>query len=150
MKKDFYFTASSKNRIKVSYYHGIGWAGAEYRGSTKPLIREEFYFRWEEGDRYKGAWCRTIEKAYNCSWMFAVKNYGLEENSFPKEFIGKFSEKQTRLLFAALDNHTYEAGDIYSVIFAELENPRKWYSVAVEIKEEGSCIWKAFYYLLKN
>lgn len=115
--------------IAYSKYGGIsmtfywdGWAGAKYCGTTKNL---------------------TIEEVHNDRLMDAIQNstrYNLQS------FSGKLSKRQSNLLWEALSQYDYVAGEIYAVGFREVSAPNHCFALTVQIKTDGGCMWYGFTY----
>lgn len=119
----FYISAYGKyGGVSLTYYWEDGWAGAKYCGTTKNL---------------------TLDEVHNDRWMSSYYDNGC---SNLQSFSGKLSKKQSRLLWNALAQYDYVAGEIYSVGFAEETNPRHYYGLTVQIEADGSCTWKGFTY----
>ena len=107
---------------EMRYYSGDGWAAATYMGTTKNT---------------------TIEKVHNNGMRnFANANNGLF--STPRPLNGKLSKRQSRLLWDALGQYNYAAGEIYAVVFNEEGTPGCQFCLTVQIKADGSCIWLGF------
>lgn len=106
---------------KPEYYQGLGVAEAGYLGTTKDT---------------------TIEKAYNNS-MRNFDKLGVFLST-PIPFNGKLTRRQNDLLWKALGQYDYAAGEIYSVTFAELGALKHFFNLIVQINADGSCTWKGF------
>ena len=100
----------------------IGFAGAKYCGTTKNL---------------------TIDEVYNDRWNSVYYENTL---SNPQSFSGKLSKRQNSLLWYALSQYDYVAGEIYAVNFTFENNLRHHYALSVQIESDGSCAWKGFTY----
>ena len=102
------------------YYPGLGGAEAIYVGTTKDT---------------------TLEKAHNDDMRNArdVANSG--ECSAPIPFNGKLSKRQSKLLWKALEQYDYAAGEIYYVTFTEEGAPKHLFALTVQIDADGSCTW---------
>ena len=116
------FAVGKYGGITESSYWGIGWAGAKYCGTTKNLTIEEVH-----NDRWNNAVNGTI--AFNIHLLS-----------------GKLSRRQSSLLWYALGQYDYEAGEIYAVSFAEEAAPNHHFALTVQIKADGSCTWLGFTY----
>ena len=117
----FYISAYGKyGGITNQYYWGYGWAGAKYCGTTKNL---------------------SIDEVHNDRW-----NSGYYDNSLstPQSFSGKLSKRQSSLLWYALKQYDYLAGEIYAVNFTDENYLGHHYALSVQIEADGSCTWKGF------
>lgn len=109
------------------YYRGLGAANVEYIGTTKDT---------------------TLEKVYNDD-LRAMKNLANASNGFfphPRPFNSKLSKQQSSLLWKALGQYNYVAGEIYRVSFNEESAIRHIFILTVQIKADGSCTWMGFTY----
>ena len=104
----------------AEYYPGLGHAGADYVGTTKDT---------------------TLEKVYNNA-MRKIANSS--KYSAPMPFNGKLSKRQSDLLWKALEQYDYAAGEIYLVGFTEKDTPKHHFGLAVQINADGSCTWMGF------
>ena len=104
-------------------YPGLGWAEADYVGTTKDT---------------------TLEKAHNAAMRNARDLANSGECSAPIPFNGKLSKRQNDLLWKGLEQYDYAAGEIYSVIFFEEDAPRHLFALTVQIDADGSCTWMGF------
>ena len=105
----------------AEYYPGLGHAGADYVGTTKDT---------------------TLEKVYNHDIMRNIANSG--ERSAPIPLNGKLSKRQSKLLWKALEQYDYAAGEIYYVTFSEEDAPRHVFALTVQIDADGSCTWRGY------
>ena len=105
------------------YYPGLGGAEADYVGTMKDT---------------------TLEKVHNTVMRNArdVANSG--EISAPIPFNGKLSKRQSDLLWKALEQYDYAAGEIYYVTFIEKDSPKHIFGLTVQINADGSCTWMGF------
>ena len=102
------------------YYPGLGGAGATYVGTMKGT---------------------TLEKAHNTIMRNMANN---SKYSAPIPFNGKLSKRQSDLLWKALEQYDYAAGEIYYVRFVEESAPRRGFTLTVQINADGSCTWMGF------
>lgn len=119
------FTVNANGKysdIFDQYYQGYGWAGAKYCGTTKNL---------------------TIEEVHNKRWNACCYDNSC---STPQSFSGKLSKRQSNLLWYALKQYDYVAGEIYAVNFAEENAPYRRYALSVQIESDGTCTWMGFTY----
>lgn len=114
----FVFTVLSA--MGDEYYYGLGRAMAVYRGTTKDF---------------------TIEELYNIAIRNITNNSSF---STPQPLNGKLSKRQSSLLWKALAQYDYAAGEIYSVTFNEEGEPRHEFCLIVQIEADGSCTWMGF------
>ena len=108
--------------ITTQYYWGYGWAGAKYCGTTKNL---------------------TIDEVHNDRWNSVYYENTLSD---PQSFSGKLSKRQSSLLWYALSQYDYVAGEIYAVNFIDENYLGHHYALSVQIESDGSCTWKGFTY----
>ena len=83
----------------------------------------------------------TLKKAHN-DFMRNIANSS--EFPAPIPFNGKLSKRQSKLLWKALEQYDYAAGEIYNVVFTEEDAPRHVFNLAVQIDAVGSCTWMGF------
>ena len=109
----------------AEYYPGLGMADAWYFGTTKNT---------------------TIEKVYDSvvetARLSIPRSNGRLSNPMP--FSGKLSKRQSDLLWKALEQYDYAAGEIYSVLFQE-NGTFKNFFLAVQIEARGSCTWMGIF-----
>lgn len=106
----------------AEYYPGLGWAVAQYVGTTKDT---------------------TLEKVHNAAKRYIANS---SEFSAPIPFNGKLSKRQSKLLWKGLEQYDYAAGEIYNVIFIEEDAPKHRFVLTVQIDADGSCTWRGFTY----
>ena len=104
----------------AEYYPGLGDASAFYVGTMKDT---------------------TLEKAHHAG-MRNIANSG--ERSAPIPLNGKLSKRQSKLLWKALEQYDYAAGEIYRVTFIEKDAPKHLFALTVQIDADGSCTWMGF------
>lgn len=110
----------------AEYYPGLGAAWADYVGTTKDT---------------------TLEKVHNTVMRNATRDAANSGRlSAPIPFDGKLSKRQSDLLWKALEQYDYAAGEIYGVIFFEEDAPRRNFCLTVQINADGSCTWMGFTY----
>ena len=107
----------------AEYYPGLGYAWADYVGTTKDT---------------------TLEKVYNDAMREVRDLANSGECSAPIPFNGKLSKRQNKLLWKALEQYDYAAGEIYGVVFSEEDAPRHDFILTVQINADGSCTWRGF------
>ena len=104
----------------AEYYLGLGEASADYVGTMKDI---------------------TLEKVHNDAMRYYA-NSG--KCSAPIPLNGKLSKRQSKLLWKALEQYDYAAGEIYLVGFTEEGAPRHIFALTVQIDADGSCSWTGF------
>ena len=111
------------NEYYSEYSDGVaGYAGAKYCGTTKNL---------------------TIDEVHNDRWNDA---YNDKNCSNLQSFSGKLSKKERALLWCALNEYDYAAGEIYAVNYTLEGYSGHHYALTVQIESDGSITWKGFTY----
>ena len=127
----FYVYAYGEYMIPNSsfqYVYGDGYSGANYCGNTKTLSALDVH-----NNRMGSSW---------------VKGFSV------KDFSGKMSYRQSRLVNHALNQFKLEVGDIYSVGFYEISDMHWYYGITAEITKVNSdgsysYTWYGFCYYIK-
>lgn len=107
----------------AEYYWGLGEALASYKGTTKYT---------------------TIEKVYNDAMRDGIRTANTGLWSTPQPFNGKLSKRQSDLLWKALGQYDYAAGEIYLVVFNEEGARRRQFCLTVQIESDRSGTWLGF------
>ena len=107
----------------AEYYPGLGEAWANYVGTTKDT---------------------TLEKVHNAVMRKARDLANSGECSAPIPLNGKLSKRQNDLLWKALEQYDYAAGELYYVGFIEKDAPKHLFALTVQIDADGSCTWMGF------
>lgn len=109
------------NEYYSEYSDGVaGYAGAKYCGTTKNL---------------------TIDEVHNDRWNDV---YNDKKLSNLQPFSGKLSKRESKLVWCALSEYDYAAGEIYAVNYT-LDSGHH-YALSVQINSDGSITWKGFTY----
>ena len=66
------------------------------------------------------------------------------ELTAPIPLNGKLSKRQSDLLWKALEQYDYAAGEIYIVNFYEKDAPKHLFGLTVQINADGSCTWMGY------
>ena len=120
--KDYSIPISS-----FSYVWGDGYSGAVYCGNTSSGL--------------------SGYEVHNTRWQSCLAN----NIQYLREFSGKMSNRQRRLVEHAINQFRLDVGDIYSVGFNEISGLRHYYGITVEITKVNSdgsysYLWWGFTY----
>ena len=61
-------------------------------------------------------------------------------------FSGKLSKRESKLVWCALSEYDYAAGEIYAVNYTLTGYSGHHYALTVQIESDGSITWKGFTY----